>query len=212
MTFASAACQETVPLFAMAKDGGLGFGVSSIGTIGVISGLFFVSCQYFIFSLSMKYLRLHKTMLLSGLLAVIPSILIPISLLLLPINRTVVFVYLGILNGILSVFFSNWNAALSITQNRLVHPQSRARVNGLAAVGTSMARGIGPLFAGVLVTFSYSVTIVPVQYSSLIIFTVVSALGWIAFVINSKLEDDDDDDHNNDNDDNDNGNDNDIEN
>jgi len=107
-------------------------------------------------------------------------------------------VYLGIINGILSVFFSNWNAALSITQNRLVHPQSRSRVNGLAAVGTSVARGIGPLFAGVLVTLSYKV--VPAQYSSLVIFTVVTAMGWIAFVINSKLEDDDDDDDNDDND------------
>jgi hypothetical protein len=188
MTFASTANSECFPLFAMAREGGLGLGESSIGTMGAIAGLVFCICQYSIFSLSMKYLKLHKTMLFSGFLAVIPSILIPISLLI-P-STTVVEIYLGIINGMLSVFFSNWNAALSITQNRAVHPQSRSRVNGLAAVGTAVARGFGPLFAGILVTLSYTDGIVPVQYGSLVFYSVVVALGGIAFVINSKLEDD----------------------
>ena len=188
MTFASTAMSECFPLFAMARKGGLGLGETSIGTMGAIAGFVFCLCQYFIFSVSMKYFDLHKTMLFSGFLAVIPSILIPVSLLI-P-STTVVEAYLGVINGMLAVFFSNWNAALSITQNRAVHPLSRSRVNGLAAVGTAVARGFGPLFAGVLVTLSYTDGIVPVQYGSLVFYSVVVALGGIAFVINSKLEDD----------------------
>jgi hypothetical protein len=188
MTFASTANSECFPLFAMAREGGLSLGETSIGTMGAISVLVFCICQYFIFSVSMKYLKLHKTMLFSGFLAVIPAILIPVSLLI-P-SKTAVIAYLGIINGMLSVFFSNWNAALSITQNRAVHPRSRSRVNGLAAVGTAVARGFGPLFAGVLVTLSYTDGIVPVQYGSLVFYSVVVALGGVAFVINSKLEDD----------------------
>ena len=127
----------------MAKVGGLGLDEKSIGLIGTISGVVFVACQYFIFSVSMKHFGLHKTMLMSSLLCVSPAIFLPLSLWI--SNTTTVLLYTGLMNGITSLFFSNWNAALSITQNRAVHPQSRSRVNGLAAIGTAMARGFGPL-------------------------------------------------------------------
>ena len=127
----------------MAKVGGLGLDEKSIGLIGTISGVVFVACQYFIFSVSMKHFGLHKTMLMSSLLCVSPAIFLPLSLWI--SNTTTVLLYTGVMNGITSLFFSNWNAALSITQNRAVHPQSRSRVNGLAAIGTAMARGFGPL-------------------------------------------------------------------
>ena len=89
------------------------------------------------------------------------------------------------------VAFSNWNAALTIAQNRAVEPSDRARLNALAAMGASVGRGGGPMFAGALVTFSYTSGIIPAQLGSLIVYGVVAALGIIAYVMNSKLEDED---------------------
>ena len=189
MTFASTAAGEVFPLFAMARSpGGLGVEETAIGVIGAGSGLLFCVCQYFIFAASMKRLGLHKTMVYSGFLSVTPAIFIPLSLLF--NTKAGVMTYLSILNGIMLIFFSNWNAALTITQNRVVDPSERAKLNGLAAVGASVGRGGGPLFAGILVTISYTSGIVPTALGSILIYFVISAMGLGAFVLTSKLEDD----------------------
>ena len=189
MTFASTAAGEVFPLFAMARSpGGLGVEETAIGVIGAGSGLLFCVCQYFIFAASMKRLGLHKTMVYSGFLSVTPAIFIPLSLLF--NTKAGVMTYLSILNGIMLIFFSNWNAALTITQNRAVDPSERAKLNGLAAVGASVGRGGGPLFAGVLVTLSYTSGIVPTALGSILIYFVISSMGFGAFVLTSKLEDD----------------------
>ena len=189
MTFASTAAGEVFPLFAMARSpGGLGVEETAIGVIGAGSGLLFCVCQYFIFAASMKRLGLHKTMVYSGFLSVTPAIFIPLSLL---FNTMAgVMTYLSMLNGIMLIFFSNWNAALTITQNRVVDPSERAKLNGLAAVGASVGRGGGPLFAGILVTISYTSGIVPTAFGSFLIYFVISAMGLGAFVLTSKLEND----------------------
>jgi len=189
MTFASTAQGEAFPLFAMARDGGLGIEERAIGIIGAGSGLLFCICQYFIFSSSMKQLGLHQTMVLSGLLAVMPAIFIPLSLLF--HTETGVLVYLSILNGIMLIFFSNWNAALTIRQNRTVDSSDRAKLNGLAAVGASVGRGFGPLFAGVLVTLSYTSGIVPTKYGSIVVYIVIAVMGFFAYLQTKKLEDED---------------------
>jgi len=113
-TFASTAQGECFPLFAMARTGGLGIEETAIGIINSGSGLLFVICQYFIFALSMKKFGLHKTMWSSCLLSVPPAFLIPMSLLIK--SQTVMIVYLSIVNGIMLIAFSNWNAALTIAQ------------------------------------------------------------------------------------------------
>ena len=113
-TFASTAQGECFPLFAMARTGGLGIEETSIGLINSGSGLLFVICQYFIFALSMKKFGLHKTMVSSCLLSVPPVLLIPVSLLIK--SQTVMIVYLSIVNGVMLIAFSNWNAALTIAQ------------------------------------------------------------------------------------------------
>jgi len=189
MTFASTAAGEVFPLFAMARSpGGLGVEETAIGVIGAGSGLLFCICQYFIFAASMKRLGLHKTMVFSGFWSVTPVIFIPVSLL---FKRKVgVMTYLSTLNGIMLIFFSNWNAALTITQNRIVDPSERAKLNGLAAVGASFGRGGGPLFAGVLATLSFTSGIVPTAFGSILIYFVISGMGLGAYALTSKLEDD----------------------
>lgn len=186
MTFASTAAAECFPLFAMAKLGGLGLEETAIGAIGSLSGLFFVICQYFIFTVSMKNLGLHKTMISSALLGVAPVVLIPGALLIK--SETAVIIYLSVLNGIMSVAFSNWNAAITITQNRSVDPSARSKLNGLSSLGSSLARACGPIVAGVLVTASYTNEVVPAQFGAVLIYSLVAAVGYLAFSINSKLE------------------------
>ena len=188
-TFASTAQGECFPLFAMARTGGLGIEETSIGLINSGSGLLFVICQYFIFALSMKKFGLHKTMWSSCLLSVPPVLLIPMALLIK--SQTVMIVYLSIVNGIMLIAFSNWNAALTIAQNRAVDAHNRAKLNALAALGASLSRGGGPIFAGWLVTFSYTSGIVPTQYGSVVVYTVVFALGLFAFILNTRIEDED---------------------
>ena len=189
MTFASTAAGEVFPLFAMArKPGGLGVEETAIGVIGAGSGLLFCISQYFIFAASMKRLGLHKTMVYSAFLSVTPAILIPLSLLI--DANTGIMAYLSVLNGIMLIFFSNWNAALTITQNRAVNPSERAKLNGLAAVGASVGRGGGPLFAGVLVTLSYTSGVVPTAFGSLLVYVAMGLGGLGAYILTSKLEDD----------------------
>ena len=173
----------------MAKIGGLGIEETAIGFIGAGSGLLFVICQYFIFSVSMKRLGLHKTMVSSCLFAVPPVIFIPLSLLIK--SQAIMLTYLSVLNGIMLISFSNWNAALTIAQNRAVEPSDRAKLNALAALGASLSRGGGPIFAGLLVTFSYTSGIVPTMFGSLVVYSVIALLGIIAFWMTSQLEDDD---------------------
>ena len=186
-TFASTSQGEVFPLFAMARPpGGLGIEESAIGLIGAGSGLLFVFSQYFIFSWSMKHFGLHKTMVSSCLLAVPPVLFIPIALLIK--SKTMTMMYLSIINGIMLISFSNWNAALTITQNRAVEPAHRAKLNALAALGASLSRGGGPIFAGFLVTCSYSLV---AQFGSLVMYSVVAGIGIVAFVMNARLEDED---------------------
>ncbi|KAL7533999.1 hypothetical protein ACHAWF_004688 [Thalassiosira exigua] len=113
ITLANAAGAECFPLFAMVLEGGLGVEEVFIGAVGTGGGLLFVASQYFIFSWSMKYWGLHKTMLVSGFVAVTPSILTPVAILLLPVSMKAVLVFLIVLNGSMSIFFSNWNACKS---------------------------------------------------------------------------------------------------
>ena len=89
------------------------------------------------------------------------------------------------------IAFSNWNAALTIAQNRAVDAHNRAKLNALAALGASLSRGGGPIFAGWLVTFSYTSGIVPTQYGSVVVYTVVFALGLFAYILNTRIEDED---------------------
>merc|ERR1711966_127715 len=126
-------------------------------------------------------------MVYSAFLSVTPAILIPLSLLI--DANTGIMAYLSVLNGIMLIFFSNWNAALTITQNRAVNPSERAKLNGLAAVGASVGRGGGPLFAGVLVTLSYTSGVVPAAFGSLLVYVIISVMGLGAYILTSKLED-----------------------
>ena len=53
-----------------------------------------------------------------------------------------------------------------------------------------MGRGGGPLFAGVLVTLSYTSGVVPAAFGSLLVYVAMGLGGLGAYILTSKLEDD----------------------
>lgn len=108
-----------------------------------------------------------------------PAILFPVSLLL---NGWAAYLFLSILMAILMIFNSVFYANITIATNRTVEAQYRATLNGLSSVGASIGRGCGPLFAGSLVAFCLSSGyIVSTEYGSICIYTILTALGMIAF-------------------------------
>eukprot|EP00541_Cyclophora_tenuis_P010602 CAMPEP_0116550926 /NCGR_PEP_ID=MMETSP0397-20121206/5686_1 /TAXON_ID=216820 /ORGANISM="Cyclophora tenuis, Strain ECT3854" /LENGTH=57 /DNA_ID=CAMNT_0004075787 /DNA_START=793 /DNA_END=963 /DNA_ORIENTATION=- len=50
-------------------------------------------------------------------------------------------------------------------------------MNGLSTVGSSLAKGIGPVFAGLLVAFCLSSGLFSPQFGATLIFVVFSAIG-----------------------------------
>jgi MFS family permease len=84
------------------------------------------------------------------------------------------------------VFFGS----ISVAVNRSVPASERATMNGLSMLGGSVAKGIGPIFSGFLVTSSVAWF---GEYGSVMIFTTIGLLGCgvmaIAFIF---LQDEDD--------------------
>ena len=67
-------------------------------------------------------------------------------------------------------------------------------MNGLVALGGSAARAIGPIFAGVLVTFCFSSTFIEPHIGACILFAVIAVLGAIVasltfFILHDEDED-----------------------
>lgn len=68
-------------------------------------------------------------------------------------------------------------SSLTVALNRTVLPSHRGAMNGFVALGGSAARALGPIFAGTLVTVSFSSSVVLPQVGAFIMFTVIGLLG-----------------------------------
>lgn len=151
---------EAVPLFCLSPTAGFGVPEKEIGRVLSLGGLIFVATQFLANSLAQKYFGLEGCIRIA-LGASGPLFwLFPISLLLQThlsstgrIESTATAFLAVLLAGVrinALLFFSS----ISVVINRTVDPAHRATVNGLAVVGASMARGVGPFLAGVLMTVS----------------------------------------------------------
>lgn len=177
--FVNVAVNEAFPLFCMATNGGLSLEESQIGGIGTASGAIFCVFQYVIFSYGMKKFGLIKSLVYASFLSNVPVILFPLALL---FHGWATFAFLSILMAVLMIFNSVFYANMTIVTNRTVEASHRATLNGLSSVGASVGRGCGPLFAGSLVAFCLSSGIIPAQpYGAIAIYTVLTALGVVAF-------------------------------
>jgi MFS family permease len=183
-SFAQVAQSEAFPLFAMANAGGLGLSEKEIGAIGTGAGLFFCIFQYIIFATMTKRLGLHRAMLYGSFWGNAPIVLFPVSLLL---PRWAALPFLSVLMSVILIFNSVFYAGITVATNRTVCSSNRAKLNGLASMGASIGRGIGPLVAGVLVAVSLSSVVFPAKIGAVVIYVVLTAIAISSFTLTCRL-------------------------
>lgn len=157
-SFVSISLDEAFPLYCMSKTAGLSLSEKSIGSILSLSGLIFAVCQYFVFATVVNLFGVYRAIQVASL-AVVPLVLLfPVAILL---NQGVadgelswnVMVFLGTLQAAYRVGASIVFSSISISINRSVATHHRGAINGLAVLGGSFVKALGPAFSGALVAF-----------------------------------------------------------
>ena len=186
-SFVSLTVDEAFPLFCLSHTAGFGIPEKEIGKIMSCSGLIFALTQYCVYSFVYNYCGgLMASIKVGTVLSAPAMLLMPVSLLLNRGAETLrwsTFFFLAILlafhRGFALVFFSS----ISVAMNRTVSASNRGTMNGLAMLGGSVTKALGPAFAGLLTTLSASWL---GRYASLLIFGTVGVLGiivsWSTFV------------------------------
>jgi len=193
--FVSMATDEIFPLFCMSKVGGLGLTEASIGTVLSCAGIIFAAGQYVTLSMILDRFGVYKSLVIGSFIGVQAFTLIPTSLLLqsepgqVGISMTT---WLSLLIGIGKVFTSVYFISLAIALNKTVPTSQRGTMNGIAVFGGSLARGLGPVFAGWLSTVAYSDVMFPAQYGSILVYSSTCFFGilvtWRVMGLKSESE------------------------
>jgi len=159
---------EAFPLFCMSKGGGLGISESTIGKVLSASGLLYAPLQYWIYSAIVHRWGVYPALKAGGLVSVLLVMVIPLSV---PLNAstiipssavpagrlsTATFAFLSTTLATVRIFSMIFQSCITIATNATVPPSHRATANGLSMLGGSVAKGIGPAFAGWLVSYSLS--------------------------------------------------------
>lgn len=190
-SFLMVAVDESFPLFCISKSGGLGLSENSIGKILSASGLIYATAQYGVYAFLIQRMGLYGSMRVGALLGGPIVVLIPISLYL---NRNqpddvlawAAFAFLSILMAVYRIFALALFSSLIVATNRTVAPSHRGTMNGLAGLGGSVAKGVGPAFAGILVAFSLSSGVLTPVAGAVFMFVVIgvlAALGLLAVYV-----------------------------
>ena len=159
-----------------------------IGQILSTSGIIFAVSQYFIQSFAYNQFGLYGSIRTGAILCAPMVFLVPVSLL---INRgyspsdkddqdaisPFTFAYLCIVLALSKTFLLVFFANISVAINRTIFTDSRAALNGLSILGSSVAKGLGPSFAGVTATLSVAVL---GKFGSLLMF---GSVGFVASLV-----------------------------
>lgn len=97
----------------------------------------------------------------------------------------------SVLMGALRVFGMVFASSLTVALNRTVLPSHRGTMNGFSSLGGSVARAIGPTFAGALVAFSFSSGVWAPHVGAFFMFGVLGGLGALVSILSYVLIDDD---------------------
>jgi hypothetical protein len=193
-SFVTVSLDEAFPLFCISKQAGLGLSEASIGKILSGSGLIFAICQYFAYTAIVNRFGLYGSIKLGSLVTVPLIALIPFSLLL--NNGTeggnltwATFCYLSIVMALGRVCGIAFYSSMAIATNRTVLTSHRASMNGLSMLGGSIAKGVGPAFAGFLVAFSVSSGVFSPHVGAVFVFAVISFLAFVIAIPSATLVD-----------------------
>eukprot|EP00529_Nitzschia_sp_RCC80_P014921 CAMPEP_0113442176 /NCGR_PEP_ID=MMETSP0014_2-20120614/1474_1 /TAXON_ID=2857 /ORGANISM="Nitzschia sp." /LENGTH=678 /DNA_ID=CAMNT_0000333065 /DNA_START=39 /DNA_END=2075 /DNA_ORIENTATION=+ /assembly_acc=CAM_ASM_000159 len=200
-SFVAIAIDEAFPLFCMSRTGGLGLTENGIGKLLSSTGLVFAVTQYHVYACIVDKYGLSNSIRLGATLSAPLAAFIPVSLWLnagsgsgggswLWSSSTssssssssdltwAAFIYLSLLLAACRIFGLVFFSSITIVTNRTVIPSHRGTMNGLSMLGGSFAKGLGPVFAGGLVGFSYSGVFKP-QIGSWFVFLVIGLLATL---------------------------------
>ncbi|KAL7581304.1 hypothetical protein ACA910_006069 [Epithemia clementina (nom. ined.)] len=209
-SFVTLAIDEMFPLFCISTSAGFGLSERKIGQILSTSGIIFAFCQYWMQSIAYSQFGLYGAIRAAAVMCAPTIFLFPVSLL---INRrystttaassiseeeaddrdpisVYTFAYLCFVLAMTKSFMLVFFANISVAINRTVPADSRAALNGLSILGSSVAKGLGPSFAGLTATMS---VVLFRQFGSLVMFGSVgflSLLVAVAAVLYLKEEED----------------------
>eukprot|EP00531_Pseudo-nitzschia_arenysensis_P014692 CAMPEP_0116149676 /NCGR_PEP_ID=MMETSP0329-20121206/19099_1 /TAXON_ID=697910 /ORGANISM="Pseudo-nitzschia arenysensis, Strain B593" /LENGTH=622 /DNA_ID=CAMNT_0003646055 /DNA_START=192 /DNA_END=2060 /DNA_ORIENTATION=- len=193
------------------KEGGLGLDESEIGKVLSASGLFFALSQYHAYTWIVDKHGVHKSIRIGALLSAPLVALVPVALLLQTnsddnndnkndnksLNRAA-FWYLGLLLSLMRIFGLVFFSSITIATNRTVLACHRGTMNGLSMLGGSIAKGLGPIAAGLLMTTGIGSGLFPPRIGAAVVFLTIGVcavtISWITVCLLGGNDDDDDDD------------------
>jgi MFS family permease len=207
-SFVAIAIDEAFPLFCISKKGGLGLAANDIGKLLSATGLIFAVSQYHVYAWIVDKYGLCKSIEIGAVLSAPLAALIPLSLWLNRLGTTsssdrqggltyLAFIYLSLLLAACRVFGLVFFSSITIATNRTVIPSHRGTMNGLSMLGGSCAKGLGPVFAGLLVSFGISSGIFAPKVGAIFVFATiglcaaVTAAVTVLFMRSSCTQDDD---------------------
>jgi MFS family permease len=191
-SFAVTVIDDGFPLFSLSTVGGLGFEEIQIGQVWSLAGLIFVVGQYITYAAMIEHLGLYPAITMGCALGLVPALLIPLSVWYTRKKKSEIFVvvFLGIILGITKIMICACFASLAIATNNTVPQRQRAEMNGLLLLGSSVAKGLGPIFAGFLVSLSFSgiCSFLTPELGSILIFSVIGIMGIFVSLLAMRLE------------------------
>jgi len=178
-SFVGLTVDECFPLFCLSHTAGFGLSEKEIGKILSLCGMIFAICQYCVYNSVYNRFGLYGSIKIGSCLSGPVLLLIPLSLLLnrgMPIGelRWRTFVFLACMLAMYRCFSLVFFSSISVATNRTVPVSDRAAMNGLSVLGGSVAKGIGPTFAGILTTVSVKWL---GHYASMAMFGIIGILG-----------------------------------
>jgi MFS family permease len=202
-SFAVSALDEAFPLFCIAaKSAGLAVSENSIGEILSISGLLFASFQYLVYVNTVQKVGLYKSLWLGCALGFLPVFFIPVSRIIDDTNnknssqqnpndskdlKWSAVLFLVSIMAVSKIFCCMFFTSMSIALNKTVERNQRATLNGLASLGGSISKGLGPILAGLLVGMCFSWPKIA-DSGSFIVFTIIGAAGLAVLAFLPGLE------------------------
>lgn len=179
-SFIAITIDEVFPLYCMSKTSGLGISEKIIGNILSGTGLFYVCMQYYLTTKLVDRYGSYKSLEIAAFLSMPLSIFFPISLITNEgapegtLTRTSL-LFLSMIYAFIRSFSAVFFSTITVTTNRTVPSTQRATMNGLSMLGGSVAKSLGPLFGGII--FSTSVGSVTPPFGSVVVYSVIAALG-----------------------------------
>ncbi|KAL3932096.1 MAG: hypothetical protein SGBAC_011009 [Bacillariaceae sp.] len=182
-SFVVTVIDDGLPLFTISSVGGLGYEEKDIGHILSLAGLIFALGQYATYHALIQRFGGYQTITLGCALGLVPVSFIPVSVWMMRdgFSKWSILFFLSMVIGLSKVMVCACFSSLAIATNRSVPKQQRAKMNGILLIGSSITKGIGPIFAGFLVSVSFSKTTlwIPPEQGSILIFGTIGIMGLL---------------------------------